>query len=53
LAIRCRQRARSGDNPVGETRVLVEPDLAARAVTYGVMRPWRPVKDTIAYNQGN
>ena len=42
----------SGDNPVGETRVLVEPDLA-RAVTYGVMRPWRPVKDTIAYNQGN
>lgn len=39
-------------NPVGEARVMVEPDLA-RAVTYAVMRPWRPVNDTVAYNQGN
>lgn len=38
-------------NPVGETSVIVEPDLP-RGVTYAVMRPWRPVQDTIAYNQG-
>lgn len=38
-------------NPVGETRVVVEPDLP-RAISYAVMRPWRPVKDTIVYNQG-
>lgn len=47
-----RVKGKPQDNPVGETRVLVEPDLA-RSVTYGVMRPWRPVQDTIAYNQGN
>ena len=38
-------------NPVGETRVIVEPDLP-RGVNYAVMRPWRPVQDTIVYNQG-
>lgn len=38
-------------NPVGETAVLVEPDLP-RSFTYAVLRPWRPVQDTIAYNQG-
>ena len=38
-------------NPVGETQVLVEPDLP-RSLTYAVMRPWRPVNDTIVYNQG-
>lgn len=38
-------------NPVGQTRVVVEPDLP-RGITYAVMRPWRPVQDTIAYNQG-
>ncbi|WP_199503474.1 M16 family metallopeptidase [Qipengyuania sp. YIM B01966] len=38
-------------NPVGETRVLVEPDLP-RSLTYAVMRPWRPVNDTIVYNEG-
>ncbi len=38
-------------NPVGPTRVLVEPDLP-RGITYAVMRPWRPVQDTIVYNQG-
>lgn len=38
-------------NPVGETRVLVEPDLP-RSLTYAVLRPWRPVNDTIVYNQG-
>lgn len=38
-------------NPVGETRVLVEADLP-RNMTYAIMRPWRPVNDTIAYNEG-
>ena len=40
-----------GFAPVGPTRVIVEPDLP-RQVTYGVMRPWRPVRDTVVYNQG-
>jgi zinc protease len=40
-----------GPSPVGETRVLVEPDLP-RSITYAILRPWRPVKDTIVYNQG-
>lgn len=38
-------------NPVGEAAVLVEPDLP-RSLTFAVLRPWRPVNDTIAYNQG-
>jgi len=38
-------------NPVGETTVLVEPDLP-RSFTYAIMRPWRPVQDTIVYNEG-
>ncbi len=38
-------------NPVGETAVLVEPDLP-RNLTIAVLRPWRQVDDTIAYNQG-
>ena len=38
-------------NPVGQTRIVFEPDLP-RGITYAVMRPWRPVQDTIAYNQG-
>lgn len=38
-------------NPVGETAVLVEPDLP-RSLTYAILRPWRPVQDTIVYNQG-
>ncbi|WP_309621821.1 insulinase family protein [Novosphingobium sp.] len=38
--------------PVGQTRVIVEPDLP-RSITYAIMRPWRPVQDTMAYNQGN
>jgi len=37
--------------PVGEARVLVEPQLPAMA-TWAVLRPWRPVNDTIVYNQG-
>ncbi len=39
------------DNPVGETQVLVEPDLP-RQVSYAILRPWRQVNDTIVYNQG-
>ncbi|WP_370030817.1 M16 family metallopeptidase [Qipengyuania mesophila] len=38
-------------NPVGEVGVVVEPDLP-RSFSYAVMRPWRPVQDTIAYNEG-
>jgi zinc protease len=37
--------------PLGETAVAVEPDLP-RSLTYAVMRPWRKVDDTIAYNEG-
>jgi zinc protease len=39
------------ENPVGETQVMVEPDLP-RSITYAIMRPWRQVNDTIVYNQG-
>ena len=38
-------------NPVGEIGVVVEPDLP-RSFSYAVMRPWRPVLDTVAYNEG-
>ena len=38
-------------NPVGETRVLVEPDLPP-SLMYAVLRPWRQVNDNIVYNQG-
>lgn len=41
----------TGENPVGQTGVLVEPDLP-RNMTYAVMRPWRAVQDTIVYNEG-
>ncbi|TCD02246.1 insulinase family protein [Erythrobacteraceae bacterium CFH 75059] len=44
-------RGARGNPPVGETRVIVEPDLP-RTLTYAVLRPWRPVQDTIAYNEG-
>ena len=37
--------------PVGEARVVTEPELP-RGLSYAVMRPWRPVNDTIVYNQG-
>lgn len=37
--------------PIGQTRVIVEPDLP-RSFTYAIMRPWRPVRDTVVYNQG-
>ncbi|MCJ2188187.1 M16 family metallopeptidase [Novosphingobium beihaiensis] len=38
-------------NPVGETRVLVEPDLPS-SLMVAILRPWRQVNDNIAYNQG-
>lgn len=38
-------------NPVGDARVMVEPDLP-RVFNYAVLRPWRQVRDTIVYNQG-
>lgn len=41
----------SGASPVGETGVLVEPDLP-RTFNYAILRPWRQVQDTIVYNEG-
>lgn len=38
-------------NPVGDARVLVEPDLP-RIFNYAILRPWVKVNDTIPYNQG-
>ena len=38
-------------NPIGEIGVVVEPDLP-RSFSYTIMRPWRPVQDTIVYNEG-
>lgn len=40
-----------GVAPIGQTRVIVEPDMP-RSFTYAIMRPWRPVRDTVVYNQG-
>ncbi len=37
--------------PIGDLAVTVEPDLP-RNLTYAIMRPWRPVQDTIVYNEG-
>lgn len=37
--------------PIGELAVGIEPDLP-RSLTYAIMRPWRPVQDTIVYNEG-
>lgn len=37
--------------PIGEVAVGVEPDLP-RSLTYAIMRPWRQVQDTVAYNEG-
>ena len=39
-------------NPVGETTVIVEPDLP-RVVNAAILRPWHKMNDTIAYNQSN
>lgn len=41
----------TGENPIGKTAVLVEPDMP-RSLTYAIMRPWRKVDDTIEYNEG-
>ncbi len=38
-------------NPVGETRVLVEPGQP-RQLSYAVLRPWQQVTDNIEYNRG-
>lgn len=41
----------TGLAPIGETRVIVEPEMP-RSITYAILRPWRPVHDTVVYNQG-
>jgi zinc protease len=38
-------------NPVGETRVVVEPGQQ-RGLTFAVLRPWQQVVDTQEYNRG-
>ncbi|MDP9056935.1 MAG: insulinase family protein [Pseudomonadota bacterium] len=38
-------------NPVGETRVIVVPEMP-RSLTYGVVRPWHEKHDTVVYNEG-
>lgn len=38
-------------NPVGETKVLVEPGQA-RSLSFAVMRPWVQVTDNMEYNRG-
>ncbi|BBC72340.1 peptidase M16 [Altererythrobacter sp. B11] len=38
-------------NPVGETRVLVEPGQP-RGLTYAILRPWHQVTDNLEYNRG-
>lgn len=38
-------------NPVGDTAVIVEPDLP-RVFNAAILRPWHKVNDTIVYNQG-
>jgi zinc protease len=38
-------------NPVGETRVIVEPSVPLQ-FNYAIVRPWKKHADTIAYNQG-
>ena len=38
-------------SPVGETAVLVEPDLP-RLISWAILRPWHKKNDTIVYNQG-
>ncbi|WP_017665683.1 M16 family metallopeptidase [Porphyrobacter sp. AAP82] len=43
--------AGGGLAPIGELAVGVEPDLP-RSLTYAILRPWRPVQDTIVYNEG-
>ncbi len=40
-----------GAAPIGEVRVLSEPEMP-RSITYAVLRPWHPVRDTVVYNQG-
>ena len=38
-------------NPVGETKVLVEPDLP-RNISYTILRPYTQVVDNLEYNRG-
>lgn len=40
-----------GTSPIGEARVIAEPEMP-RSISYAVLRPWRPVRDTVVYNQG-
>ncbi|WP_237437905.1 M16 family metallopeptidase [Altericroceibacterium endophyticum] len=40
-----------GPNPVGRTRVIVEPGQP-RGISYAILRPWEQVTDNLEYNRG-
>ena len=40
-----------GQAPLGEMRIITEPEMP-RSIAYAILRPWRPVRDTVVYNQG-
>ena len=44
-------RGADRDNPVGETRVIVEPGQP-RQLSFAVLRPWQQVTDNLEYNRG-
>jgi zinc protease len=44
-------RGADRDNPIGDTRVLVEPGQP-RQLSYAVLRPWQQVTDNLEYNRG-
>jgi zinc protease len=44
-------RGADADNPVGDTRIIVEPGQP-RQLTYAVLRPWEGVVDNLEYNRG-
>ena len=44
-------REAPADNPVGETRVLIEPGQP-RGMTYAILRPYEQVTDNLEYNRG-
>ena len=47
-----RARRRRSGQPGGRDRRCWSSPTCRAALTYAVLRPWRPVNDTIVYNQG-
>jgi zinc protease len=44
-------RGADPENPVGETRVIVEPGQP-RQLSFAILRPWQEVTDNLEYNRG-